>query len=236
VVLEIKGGLMVRCRFLFVFFLVSVMTGCAGHEMALTKGQTNIDVTKKSLALLSVKISNRSKPDYQLDIIGALICPQSETCGHGSRKHFHSIKSPYKIKSVENSFNEYLLSFELESGTYNVHSMGAVYDHFPITGGGPVPLNYELKIKPNSIIYLGHLDVVMRERKNDSEQRAGPFRPLLDQSPAVGAYTGTYDVVVEDKFEEDMKLFIAEYPILQKVKIEKSILPQWIRPENQPAK
>ena len=226
---------MVRCRFLFILSLVFVMTGCAGHKMALTKGQTNIDVTKKSLALLSVKISNQYKPNYQLDIIGALICPQSERCGHGSRKHFHNIGSPYKIRSVENSFNEYLLSFEFESGTYNFHSMGAVYDHFLITGGGPVPLNFKLKIKPNAVIYLGHLDVVMRERKNDSEERAGPLRPLLDQNPVVGAYSSTFDVLVEDKFEEDMTLFISEYPALQKVKVEKSILPQWIRPENQPA-
>ena len=202
--------------------------------MALTKGQSSIDVTKKSLALLSVKISNQYKPNYQLDIIGALICPQSERCGHGSVKYFHKTQSPYRIKNVENSFNEYLLSFELESGAYNVHSIGAVYDHFPITGGGSVPLNYKLEIKPNSIIYLGHLDVVMRERKNDSEIRAGNVIPLIDQA-VVGTASGTYDVVVEDKFEEDMKLFISEYPALQKVKVERNILPQWVRPENQPA-
>jgi hypothetical protein len=225
---------MIRCRLLFILCLLFVMTGCAGHQMALTKGQSNIDVTKKSLALLSVKISNQCKPKYQLDIIGALICPQSEKCGHGSFKNFHKIKSHYRIKSVEDSFNEYLLSFELESGTYNIHSMGALYDHFPITGGGPVPLNFKIEIKSNSITYLGHLDIVMRERKNDSEERAGPIRPLLNQNPVVGTYSGTFDVVVEDKFDEDMKLFISEYPALQKVKVEKSILPQWIRPENQP--
>lgn len=225
---------MVRCRLLFILCLLFVMTGCAGQQMALTKGQSSIDVTKKSLALLSVKISNQYKPNYQLDIIGALICPQSERCGHGSVKYFHKTQSPYRIKNVENSFNEYLLSFELESGAYNVHSIGAAYDHFPITGGGSVPLNYKLEIKPNSIIYLGHLDVVMRERKNDSEIRAGNVIPLIDQA-VVGTSSGTYDVIVEDKFEEDMKLFISEYPALQKVKVERNILPQWVRPENQPA-
>jgi hypothetical protein len=226
---------MLKRRFLFILCFVFVMAGCSSHQMALTKGQSSIEVTKKSLALLSVKISNQYKPNYQLDIMGALICPQSERCGHGAVKHFHKIQIPYRIKSVENSFNEYLLSFELESGTYNFHSIGAAYDHFPITGGGSVPLNYKLEIRSNSITYLGHLDVMMRERKNDSEVRAGRFGPLLNQNPAVGAYSGTYDVVVEDKYDEDMKLFISEYPGLQKVKVEKSILPQWIRPENRPA-
>ena len=91
-------------------------------------------------------------------------------------------------------------------------------------------MNYKVEIKPNSIIYLGHLDIVLRERKNDSEVRAGNVIPLIDQA-AVGAATGTYDVVVEDKFEEDMKLYISEYPALLNIKVEKSILPQWIRPE-----
>jgi hypothetical protein len=226
---------MVRFRFLFIFCLVFGMAGCSSHQMALTKGQSSIDVTKKSLALLSVKISNQYRPNYQLDIMGALICPQSERCGHGAVKHFHKIQTPYKINSVENSFNEYLLSFELESGAYNFHSIGAAYDRFPISGGGSVPLNYKLEVKSNSITYLGHLEVVMRERKNDSEVRAGRFGPFLDQNPAVGAYSGTYDVVVNDKFDEDMKSFISEYPALKNVKVEKSILPQWIRPENRPA-
>jgi len=53
---------------------------------------------------------------------------------------------------------------------------------------------------------------------------------LIDQAVA-GFSTGTFDVVVEDKYDEDMKLFISEYPALQNTKVEKSILPQWIRPE-----
>ncbi len=226
---------MISRRFLIVLCSVFVMAGCAGGNMALTKGQTDIDVSKKSLALLSVKIANQHKPGYQLDIMGALICPQSERCDHGSRSSFYRADIPYRIKSVENSFNEYLLSFELAGGAYTFHSIGAAYDHFPITGGGSVPLNYKLEIKPNAVIYLGHLDVVLRERKSDSEERAGKVVPLIDQA-VVGASTGTYDVVAEDRFEEDMKLYLSEYPALQKVRIEKSILPQWIRPENQPVR
>ena len=53
---------------------------------------------------------------------------------------------------------------------------------------------------------------------------------------AAGFLTGTYDVVIEDKFDEDMKTFIAEYPALKNIKIEKSILSQWIRPEKRQTK
>jgi hypothetical protein len=224
---------MVRWKLLFILCLVICMAGC-GHNMALTKGQTSIDVTTSSIALLSVKISNQNKPKYQLDIMGALICPQSERCGHGSVSGFHKTRIANRINSVENSYNEYLLSFELESGPYNFHSIGAAYSHFPITGGGSVPMNYTVDIKPHSVIYLGHLDIVLRERKTDREVRAGSVIPLIDQA-LVGASSGTFDVIAEDKYEEDMKLFIAEYPALQNVRVEKSVLPPWIRPENLPA-
>jgi hypothetical protein len=57
-------------------------------------------------------------------------------------------------------------------------------------------------------------------------------RFFLDRSGGIGFSSGTFDVVVEDRFDEDMKLFVSEYPALQNVKVEKTILPRWIRPEN----
>jgi hypothetical protein len=226
----IKGGLMVKNRLIFIFCMLFIMCGCAGQQMALTKGQANIDVTKKSIALLSVKISNQFKPGYQFDVVSTQICPQNEECG---RNFYHRTKTDYKIKSVEDSFNEYLLSYELDSGAYKVAMIGALYNHFPICGGGIIPLNFKTEIKPNSVVYWGHLDVVMRERKNDNEVRAGSVFPLIDQA-VVGCSSGTFDVVVEDKYEEDMKLFVSEYPAMKNVKVEPSILPQWTRPENLP--
>ncbi|MEN6320409.1 MAG: hypothetical protein ABFD82_16860 [Syntrophaceae bacterium] len=218
---------MVKHRLFVILCLVFAMTGCAGHKMALTKGQTNIDVTKKSIALLSVKVSNQHKPSCQLELTGVKICPQSETCSR-PLPYFHKAESPYK--SEIDRFNEFLLSFGLESGRYNLQWIGTTYQAFLVSGFGGIPLDTKIDIKPNSISYLGHLDVVLRERKNDDEKRAGNVIPLIDQS-VPGFSTGTFDVIVEDKFDEDMKLFISEYPALKTVKVEKSILPQWIRPE-----
>jgi hypothetical protein len=205
------------------------MIGCAGHKMALTKGQTGIDVAKKSIALLSVKISNQHKPSCQPDITGAVLCPQSETCSR-PLPYLHKAENPYRIEN--DRFKEYLLSFELDNGVYNLQWIGARYSvPLLIEAGGKIPLNMDINIMPNRISYLGHLDVVLRERKNDNETRAGSLIPLIDQA-AAGFSTGTFDIVVADRFDEDMKLFMSEYPALQNVKVEKSILPQWIRPEN----
>jgi hypothetical protein len=220
---------MVKQKLFIVLCMAFVIMGCAGHKMALTKGQTDIDVTKKSIALLSVKVSNQHKPSCQPDITGAVLWPQSETCSR-PLPYLHKAESPYR--SEEDRFKEYLLSFELDSGTYSLQWIGARYSiPLLIESGGKIPIDAKIDIVPNRVCYLGHLDVVLRERKNDSETRAGSLIPLIDQAVA-GFSTGTFDIVVEDRFDEDMKLYISEYPALQKVKVEKSILPQWIRHEN----
>ena len=206
------------------------MSGCAVNKMALTKGQSDIDLTKKSIALLSVRISNQYKPSRQLELLSVFICPQSESnCKHDLPSNPGSPYKPYKRE--KNSFNEYLLSYELESGTFNIDGFYTTY-RIPtlISGFGFAKLNLITEIKPNSISYLGHLDIILREKKSKVEMMAGGAIPYIDQSIA-GFSSGTFDVVVEDKFDEDMKSFISEYPALQKVKVEKSILPQWIRPE-----
>jgi len=64
---------MVKLRLLVILCLILAMSGCAGHRMALTKGQSDIDVTQKSIALISARISNQYKPKYQLDIVTTYI-------------------------------------------------------------------------------------------------------------------------------------------------------------------
>ena len=223
---------MIKYRFLLIFCLVFTMSGCAGHKMAVTKGQSDIDLTKKSIALLSVRISNQYKPSRQLALQSVIICPQSEpNCKHDPPSNPGSPYKPYKRE--KDYFNEYLLKYELESGTYNIDGLYTTYRIPTLTFGiGFAKLNLTTEIKPNSISYLGHIDIVLREKKNNAEISAGSAIPFIDQYLA-GFSSGTFDVVVEDKFDEDMKSFISEYPALQKVKVEKSILPQGIKSEKE---
>ncbi len=188
----------------------------------------------------SVKTQNEYGPGYQFDLIGAVICPQSEPCSN-PRPFLHKANDPYR--SEKNHFNQYLLSFELEPGSYNLSSLATLYQSMWNTAGGYAPLDLKINIAPNTISYLGHIDIVLRERKNESEKKAG--RDQINLGPAwsleltkksvVGFSTGTFDISVEDKFDEDISLFIQEYPVLQKAKVEKNILPQWTRPENRSA-
>jgi hypothetical protein len=222
-------------RFLFLC-LAACLGGCAAHNMALTKGQTDVDLSKKSVALLSVQTSNQLASTFQIDLVGAIICPAAENCSN-PRPYLYKANGPYR--SEKDRFNAYLLSFELAPGTYTLQSLATVYVSLLSEAGGYVPLDMKIHIRPSTVTYLGHIDVVLRERKADNEARAG--REQLNIGPVVrvemkdasrtGFSTGVFDVVVKDKFDDDLSAFVADYPVLQKVKVDRAILPMWKRPE-----
>jgi hypothetical protein len=232
---------MIKWRLLLIFCLTFSFIGCAAHYMALTKGQKEVDLRKKSIALLSIKTSNEYDPTRQIDLIGVIVCPKSEEPCSNPRPYLHKANSAFKFE--KDRYNEYLLSLELEPGIYYLDSAGLIYQKFVTETGGYAPLKLEIEIMPNTVSYLGHINIVLREKKNENEKTAGRevinlgvFSTELNKKSIVGFSAGTCDVVVEDKFDEDMKLFISEYPALQKAKVDKTILPQWKRPENQETK
>jgi hypothetical protein len=196
------------------------MTGCA-NNMALKKGQDSIDLSGGSIALLTVKISNQNKPDYQPFPFMVFIE------GTGAVKFDED--GPHK--SENNRYNEYLLTFNLKPGINKLDKIWFDYRGAFMGARASIPMNLEINIKPNSIYYIGHIDIVIRPKKNDNEDSAGSNFPFVNQATA-GFSTGTYDVVVGDRFNEDMKWFISEYPVLRTVNVEKSILLQWVRPVN----
>lgn len=199
------------------------LTGCASiSKTALVKGQENIDVSKKSVGLLYVKVANEHKPGYQPKIWFTTF--ERNIFSKGSRKRFgFKVDAPYK--SEKNAFTEYLLTVGLEPGVYDSVNFMSKY-HIPIlmTAEANLYLKTQVEIKPNTVVYLGHIDAVIRKRTNDAEVRAGPVVPIVDQAVA-GFYTGTFGVSIRDEFDSDMQLFTREFPGLQKAKIEKAVIP-----------
>ena len=208
--------------------LAFLLSGCSPSP-ALMKGQNELDLSGKSIALLSVRIANKCRNGFPLSIEYVTICPGLESCI--TKPYNHQVEGPYN--SEEDAYPEYLLSFQLDEGTHNIPRMYVGGGYFPLSAGTTVPLGLRAEIKPRSVVYLGHLDVTLRERKNDTEEIASRLNPI--GAAAVGFLTGTFDVAVEDRSDDDIKLFISEYPALQNAKVEKAILPQWIRPENRVA-
>jgi hypothetical protein len=222
---------MIKFRYLLVICLAFVMSSCT-HNMALTKGKDDVDLSKKSIALLFLRISNQKEPTYQL-------FPQM-VFFEASREKVYELRGYNELyRSEKDVFNEYLLSFDLEPGNNKLKKIWLVYSS-PIWGNArtTVPLDLKVDIKPNSVIYLGHMDIAIREKKNTNEESNAhliPIIPILLLQAAAGL-NGTCDVSIDDKYDDDIKAFITKYPGLKNVNIEKTILQQWERPENRKAK
>jgi hypothetical protein len=208
-------------------------SGCLKvHEMALVKGQDMVDVSNESVGLLYVKVSNQYKHSCQPKMVSVMygqnvfvvdsnltaFSMDSQITGR-----FFDVKDPYR--NEKDGFNEYLLTLRLKPGNYDyICFMGEYKIPLLISAQTYLCLKTQVEVKPNAVIYLGHIDAAIRERKSDAEVRAGSIYSLVDQS-ASGFSNGTYDVSIEDRFNDDIKLFTAEYPGLQKARIEKAVIP-----------
>lgn len=221
---------MIKINYFFVLCLAFVMSSCT-HNMALTKGKDDINLSKNSIALFSLKISNQKEPTYQ---------PLADfVFFEGSSEKVYQLMGKGLYRSEKDSFNEYLLGFDLEPGSNKLNKLWLTYSNVLGNARVTIPLDLKVDIKPNSVHYLGHMDVVIRAKNNDNEESIAhsvPILPVAALTGAAGFFNSTCDVFIDDKFDEDMKSFVTEYPGLKKAKVEKSILPQWIRPENRKAK
>jgi hypothetical protein len=200
--------------FLVLLCLALAAAGCS-QNAALVKGQERLDVSSESLALLSVKISNRNAPDYQPFPFMVFVA--------GSGEGTYSFSEDGPNRSEKSRFREYLLSFSLKPGVSRFDKIWFDYRGTFMGARARIPINMQADIKPGTVHYLGHLDVVIRPKTSNGEESAGAALSLVDQAVA-GFSTGTFDVNVSDRFEEDAGWFASEYPVLKSARIEKTIL------------
>ena len=205
--------------------IVFMLGGCATMKPpALNSETTAIDVSKESIALLTVKIANNYKTSYQPNIKNAFVWSNAEK----DREKF-SFSVDEKYNEVENSFNEYLISFQLPAGKYKLRELYARSGIFPVIGTFSVPVYRSFSIEPHKIIYLGHIEATIKERIDEESLRAGPVIPLIDQA-VTGASGGTFIVTITDLYENDIKLFQQKYPYLAQHHVENFTLTQWNQP------
>jgi len=84
-----------------------------------------------------------------------------------------------------------------------------------------LPIHNNIELKAGEVVYLGRVAGTIRERK-DGELRAGAILPLLDQA-ITGFSGGTFDVLLEDQYEQDMKVFRQRFPVLNAVAVKRDI-------------
>jgi hypothetical protein len=210
--------------------IVLAACGCATIKpMALSDKPAALDTGRESVALMTIKTANPYRPSYQPNLTHVVVWSDD-----AERKRF-SFKVDEPHKRVKDEFNDYLVSMSLPPGRYSLRELFGTSGIFPVRGSFAVPLYKKLELKPNSVIYLGRVVAVNRERKNDDALRAGPVIPLIDQA-VTGFSGGTFDVQIVDNYDEDMAAFRQAYPALVRFTVERGVLPPWTKPSKEDMK
>jgi hypothetical protein len=191
-----------------------VLNGCVSWEpMALDKNLLELDISKESIAIFTLKMSNQYKKSYR---------PKLETI----QTQLTDKKEYYTFQDMKCNYrNEYIISLQLPPGEYEfIHFYGSSRTDW-IHGKFYLKLNKSFKLEQNKIVYLGYIDAIIRKKKSADEISAGFALPLIDQAVA-GFSDGTFEVNIYDNFDNDIKIIERNYPAIRDYKIEKMILSQ----------
>lgn len=194
------------------------LTGCAG-KMALVKGQEEVKTDATSIALLSVRVSNQYKPGHQPALDTATLS--------GTEIHYTGLKEGL-IREETDKHKDYLLSFALKPGSYSLRSInGSAMVGYIFGANCSLTLDAPFDVKPGNISYLGHMNATIVERTKDTEGRAGIIFPFYSQT-AAGFFTGTFNVSIEDRYDQDVAEYRKQFPGLAASQIEKAVLTKWL--------
>jgi hypothetical protein len=210
---------------LFASFAIAgtlLTTGCATvAPMSPTTATSSVDTSKNSYALMTVTLKNAYHTSYQ----PSPIVVHMERGAADSRADRLNFKFDDQATTTSDNGNHYFVRIPLAPGKYVMRGITGQSGIFPFHGMFFTPLHETVEIKPNSIVYLGHVDATVVERK-DGELRAGPVIPLIDQA-ATGFSGGTWDIRVSDEFDQDVAEFKKDFPALTNASIEREVLPAW---------
>lgn len=209
-----KWGMMVLALILLPCIVLS--NGCA-QKMALSSKMKSIDLSKKSIALMTVKVANDHVPAHQPKIIQAYFGPNSKK----PTKYRFKTDNPFISKKKQ--YNIHLISVALPPGEYWVDScIGARIVPLLLGATCSLPVKKNFTLETNEIIYLGHVDAHIRKKEGSEKAAGGPF-PLIDQAVA-GFSSGTFDVDIFDNYDEDIQYFTSKYPVIRDKIVTKDIL------------
>ena len=126
--------------------MLAALVGCA--TPGLDKAATSVDVTKESIALLSVNFRNDFKPGYPLKSVST---------------HMYALDAKDAIDAgrlvigegaIDADSGDFLLSVKLAPGRYQLSKVTGVTAFSLVRGAMDYSMTTTLVIAPNSVIYL----------------------------------------------------------------------------------
>lgn len=151
------------------------------------------------------------------------------TKGENKSIRFSALRTMFDEFDASTSTESHLLLMELEPDDYVIRgfyaSTAKLTRYLMPAGLFFVPLDAELKSSTPSVIYLGHVQAVLRERK-DNELSAGKSHPwMLGGQQICGAVSGTFDVSISNQWDKDESNFRESFENLIDTPIEIEVLP-----------
>jgi len=220
-----RANNVIHAAFAVALLLSLILGGCSTlRPSALNQDIDSIDISQESIALLTLGVANKYKPDFKPNAGYVFVSHNNKENGKK-----YSIAVEEKYNETENGYNEYLISLQVPPGEYKLEKISAISGFFPVIGHYFIPIYSNFRVDSNKIIYLGHIETYVKERTNEDDLRAGPVFPLIDQA-ATGASGGTFVTEISDNFQNDIKLFKSNYPYLAGFEIDNVSLPPWEQP------
>jgi len=207
------------------------LSGCATPTgMAFQDDGEQAAEKKNPVFLMAVTLANKYKTSYQPRLV-VMHVEKPDAKERADRINFLPDEKARDETDSSDSGNNYLLRLELSDGQYEIVGLTSRAGIFPISGYFFTPMHSPLEAKGPGVFYLGHVNATVRERQ-DNEFKAGPSVPLIDQAIA-GASGGTFDVEITDAWDADKAAFLAKFPVLAGVTVQKAVLPAFDRAKAQ---
>ena len=194
-----------------------LLGGCASP--GLDKTDKPVDVSRESIAIMSVNMTNQTKPDYVLQSLRARFVKAGSS----------SFQFVDGTANLEPQNEDILLSVKLAPGTYELSKFVGFARRVLIAGAMDFSIKATVEIAPQSVVYLGHVRLVNIEKTNKDDQATGSAFPLIDQALS-GFSNGTISVGLVDRFDRDVESFKKEYPALRSIDILRAPLKQIVVP------
>lgn len=212
-------------RYLACIIVCAALAGCATHNhMGVLASDTSIDTSQKSLVLMTITVAHQNSTARKPKI-AVVFLEKPNAQDKADRQNFITDDEG---ATEQGSATTYELRMALAPGPYTIVAASGTINVFPILANFMIPLQFDINVAPNEVVYLGHIDATLRPFQDGDGFAAGPVLPLLDQA-AMGVSTGTFDVSVSDHSLTDLPDFRANFPALQGATIKTEILPPFDR-------
>jgi hypothetical protein len=208
------------------------LNGCAViHNMESDTGGKELNLNGNGMLLMTLEFSNAIRPALEAiknQEISVLIVETQNPKTLNIQMHSFV---PDKSGIFEHRHHTtYAFRMALPEGQYRIKA--AVVNRKPgfletVTALGLLPLMLDVNVEGNKVTYIGNIAATIREREKNEPRVSHLFLiPDIDNVRA-GFHSGTFEVAVRDKFEEEMVWYKETYSALQNVEIYKQILPNY---------